>query len=284
MDVLFDFEDIVITPGPIVINEEKISSLSLYKDGSLPVFFYTEKESAASSNNFRICHFNDIDINCLYTNDKNLFSSFDLKVLTNFIEDAHMENQIRNEEIRIALMYGAIWDDLLDVIKKLKIYYPNCVLLVGCVSDPISYSTLSEMGVDYVTIGTGYSEIYSIYANSGLGYPDASLIRDVYQQSLNLKNPAKIVAFPSVTKMQDYVKALALGADYILSSSIISENILKINENRFINDFQELLKNAIVYSGKTSLEEFISQSNISLVSESSRKRIYPKHKYEKNKN
>lgn len=57
----------------------------------------------------------------------------------------------------------------------------------------------------------------------GIGYPMASLIRECYYTSLSLERPAKIVADGGMKEYSDIIKALALGADYVMLGSILNK-------------------------------------------------------------
>lgn len=58
---------------------------------------------------------------------------------------------------------------------------------------------------------------------TGIGYPMASLIKECYNISLDLKTPAKIVADGGFKKYSDVIKALALGSDYVMLGSILNK-------------------------------------------------------------
>jgi IMP dehydrogenase/GMP reductase len=59
--------------------------------------------------------------------------------------------------------------------------------------------------------------------NTGVGYPMASLIKECYEESLKLDNPAKIVADGGMKDYSDVIKALGLGADYVMLGSILNK-------------------------------------------------------------
>ena len=67
--------------------------------------------------------------------------------------------------------------------------------------------------------------------NTGVGYPMASLIRECYDISLTLKNPAYIVADGGMKDYSDIIKALALGADFVMLGSILNKAIESAGDN-----------------------------------------------------
>jgi IMP dehydrogenase/GMP reductase len=72
-------------------------------------------------------------------------------------------------------------------------------------------------------------------ANLGIGYPLASLIRECYHMSLSLDNPAKIVADGGMKNYSDVIKALALGADYVMLGSIFNKAVESCGQNYLEN-------------------------------------------------
>jgi glutamate synthase domain-containing protein 2 len=67
--------------------------------------------------------------------------------------------------------------------------------------------------------------------HTGVGYPMASLIKECYDISCTLDNPAKIVADGGMKDYSDIIKALALGADYVMVGSIFNKAIESCGDN-----------------------------------------------------
>ena len=67
--------------------------------------------------------------------------------------------------------------------------------------------------------------------NTGVGYPMASLIRECYEESLQLKRPAKIVADGGMQSYSDIIKALGLGADYVMLGNILNKSLESAGDN-----------------------------------------------------
>jgi len=71
----------------------------------------------------------------------------------------------------------------------------------------------------------------STTVHTGVGYPMASLIQECYNTSLWLDKPAKIVADGGMQTYSDIIKALALGADYVMVGSLFNKAIESCGEN-----------------------------------------------------
>jgi isopentenyl diphosphate isomerase/L-lactate dehydrogenase-like FMN-dependent dehydrogenase len=67
--------------------------------------------------------------------------------------------------------------------------------------------------------------------NTGVGYPMASLIKECYEISTTLKNPAYIVADGGMKDYSDIIKALALGADFVMLGSVLNKSLESSGEN-----------------------------------------------------
>lgn len=67
--------------------------------------------------------------------------------------------------------------------------------------------------------------------HTGVGYPMASLIRECYEYSLRITKPAKIVADGGMQNYSDIIKALALGADYVMVGGLFNKSIESCGEN-----------------------------------------------------
>lgn len=92
-------------------------------------------------------------------------------------------------------------------------------------------------------------------SNTSIHYPMASLIKECYEISLSLDNPAKIIADGGVKGFSDVIKCLALGADYVMCGSIfnkmlessgettvISSNLYIYNVDEIVNQFDPIVK------------------------------------------
>ena len=71
----------------------------------------------------------------------------------------------------------------------------------------------------------------STTVHTGIGFPMASLISECYQIAKTLENPAKIVADGGMQNYSDIIKALALGADYVMIGNLFNKAIESCGDN-----------------------------------------------------
>ncbi len=152
--------------------------------------------------------------------------------------------------------------DLYESIKTVKKNYGgNLTIMAGNVANPETYRTCWEAGVDYVrlSIGTGFGCISS--TQLGVHYPIVSLLDETYKikkyiseaRGIPFDTMPKIIADGGIRGYSDVIKALAVGADYVmiggefakLVESAAPLNVLNpsgVVNNKFLNENRSMLR------------------------------------------
>lgn len=118
---------------------------------------------------------------------------------------------------------------ILDLAKKSRsIYGDKIVIMAGNVANPLTYCEYAKAGIDYIRLSIGTGGGCLTTPLTGIHYPIASLIyetdciRKNVEQSGEWTRIPKIVADGGIRDFGDIMKALALGADYVMCGSLFA--------------------------------------------------------------
>lgn len=243
----FDFDDLLIEPEiqtNIITRSEINHRYGAFKGpfGHLPIIA-APMDTVVSLKNCNKFTSNGISV-CLPRGEKlnghgnvgskMIFNSYSLMEFTeNFIAkkaDAYPSH------VLIDIANGHM-SDLVYVTLKAKEYYGKTMqLMVGNVANPETYKLLSEAGADYVRCGIGNGGACITTEQTGIGYPMGSLIKECFDAAKKLPKSkrAKIVADGGMKKYADIIKALALGADYVMIGSLFNKTLESCGRNYFM--------------------------------------------------
>jgi hypothetical protein len=112
---------------------------------------------------------------------------------------------------------------LLDLSKIFIKKFPNKQIMIGNIANPHTYDAFAKIGVHYCRIGIGGGSVCTTSANASIHYPMASLIYECNSIRQANAHKSKIVADGGFKNFADIIKALALGADYVMLGSILNK-------------------------------------------------------------
>ena len=114
--------------------------------------------------------------------------------------------------------------DLYEMTKRAKTLYGySMCLMVGNVANPNTFKEYCSIGVDMVRVGIGNGGGCLTTVQTGVGYPMASLIKECNDIRKNGGFRTEIVADGGFKKYSDIIKALGLGADYVMLGSMLNK-------------------------------------------------------------
>lgn len=241
---LFDFDDILIVP------KKKTHITSRYNDiilpRTLPLFTAPmdtvvdlENVFTFMENNIRVALPRTVKVDEQFLVPKGVFLSMGFDDI-----DKELKTDLKelrdNLHILIDVANGHM-EKLFDYCREIKRLRPDIVLMIGNIANPETYRWYAEnTSVDYIRVGIGNGGGCLTTKQSGIGYPMASLIHEIRQQKLlcvydhrddkNFRAPA-IVADGGMKDHSDIIKALALGADYVMIGLIFNKALESCAQN-----------------------------------------------------
>ena len=229
MEKLLGLEDICLVPSQLNLGrvEGKYDySVKDPVDGtmSLPIFT-SPMESVIDENNWGKWGENGIrpilprtvDLKIRLEGCEYIFSAFGLKeVQENFLSFKRNSSRM----FRICIDSGNGHDiEVLNVSKALrKVYGNQVIIMAGNIGNPKVYVDYCQSGIDYVRAGMSTGSLVD-RSKYGFEYPLASLLLDIKgmrnTSCVGLKH-TKVIADGGIYDCVDIMKAIALGADYVM--------------------------------------------------------------------
>lgn len=241
-DIKFGLNDVFIAPASVSeINSR--SECDIYNhDGVLPLFT-APMSGVVDLNNYKLFQENKITpilprsvnfIERLNLCHKN-WCAFSLSEFEDVFNDASQKLTVKNY-VLIDIANGNMLK-LHNTIKKGKeIHGEKLVIMAGNVGNPETYRILSNAGVQYVRCGIGGGNMCITSSNTSIHYPYGSLISECFEISQELKNPAYIIADGGMKNYSDIIKAISLGADYVMVGSLFAKMLESAGQTHRITD------------------------------------------------
>ena len=244
----FDFDDILIVPNVNTHITSRYKDIKLYN--MLPIFT-APMDTVINKNNIDVFLDNKIypilprtiaysDIRYIFSEKKheNVFVSLGFGDIEDHLK-SNFKNFHKNAHILIDVANGHM-QKIIDFAREIKRLRPDIIIMAGNIANSETYEWYAKNNcIDYVRCGIGNGGGCLTTKNSGIGYPMASLIYEVHKvkKRLNIENPnMKLPAIIADGGMKDYadiVKALALGADYVMLGSILNKSLESCADNYF---------------------------------------------------
>lgn len=232
----YSYKDVTILPS-IISNIEHRSSCNPYYDNGLLPLFTSPMDTVVGEENFS-SFYNEsivpilprtIDVNKRLKNSTDgKWSAYSLSEFERLF--CNGLNVIQSDSIFALIdVANGHMSKILDVSRRAKnLYGDKITIMAGNIANPQTYIQYAEAGIDYCRCGIGGGNCCITATQLGIFCPMATLISDIYNikkflLSQGKKKLPKIVADGGVRNYDDIIKALALGADYVMCGSIFSK-------------------------------------------------------------
>ena len=242
---LFDFDDLLIEPAHISSIRSRKEITPKYGDGFYPLMT-APMDTVISKDNYHL--FDNLGIKPVLPRGQGYYyQNYQDTHFNSYGLDEFNEIFINNDGVEIpkdSKIYVLIdvanghMRDLYNSAKTAKEKYDDkMVLMIGNVANPKTFAEYCSIGVDYIRIGIGNGGGCLTTVQTGVGYPMASLIEECYDVKKYVGFPnTKIVADGGFKSYSDIIKALALGADYVMLGSILNKSLESSGETTRIID------------------------------------------------
>lgn len=281
--MLFDFDDILIEPEIHTSISSKTSIDVLDGNNMLPIITLP-MDTPGNKNNSKL--YNDYliyyallkpeDLPKKVSIDPRIWVSYGLNEFKSIFIDNLIE--IKPKDKVYALIY--LTNGHVKALKELiisakKIYGDSLVLMAGNCAHPLTFLSLSQAGTDYVIISGDLRT-----SHTGIGYPMGSLIHECSKYQIERELDSKIVAYKGFKDYSDVIKALALGADYIMLGSEFDRILgmhpmqkIKYSLSELTSNFKDNLRTAMKYTDCSTIGEFIGKVKFNHISKNSFERF-----------
>jgi GMP reductase len=258
-NTLIDYDDILIEPA-LYSDLSSRSEASVTKKKLLPVGELLPLMTAPMDSVINDTNMNDFLVNGIvpvlprncnprYRHDS-IFISVSLEDIIKFnsedFDPINNKNDIYPHSFLCVDIANGHMSILHNEILKFKNKYPNVFVMTGNIANPNTLKLMVRAKVDAVRLGIGNGNLCLTTEHTAVGYPMASLISEC--RRIVDENGYKIllVADGGTKSYSDIIKALALGADYVMIGSLFSKFIdsagdtylfkkIKIKNKKLIN-------------------------------------------------
>ena len=234
--VYYTYDDLTIRPGIISPIQHRSECVPLDNDGKLPLFT-APMNTVVNKDNFDLFESNSIHAILPRTESledrirysiNGMWAAYSLKEFSDVF--CNKDNKLPTDHKLKALIDVANghMSIIFDLAKKAKLIYGDDLMLMGGnIANPKTYELYAEAGFwgVRVSIGTGSGCLSS--SNTSIHVPIATLINDMYNFRNSIhdkydKFPC-IIADGGIRNYRDAIKALALGADYVMIGSVFAK-------------------------------------------------------------
>lgn len=222
-DIQYSLDEICLIPNVLTIIKHR-KDVNCFYDNKLPIFIAPMTCLIDSKNIDTIRHSKFIPIYPIWNketveNRKKANAYGWIAVTLSEFEDYYLRNKPAGikDKVLIDTANGHMFD-IYDLSKRAKeIYGDNITIMVGNIANPETYITCADKGVDYVRIGIGGGSGCTTAVQTGMHTSIPWMLKEINKlKNFTSNKHTKVVADGGINTIGKVVKALALGADYVM--------------------------------------------------------------------
>ena len=147
-------------------------------------------------------------------------------------EEELLKTQVMPDQKKIYICIDIANGNLMNLYhtcKRLKKLFKDKIsIMTGNVANPKVYKYYADNGIDWMRVGIGLGSRCTTACNVSIYYPPATLLDELHREKLiyakenNGNAPTKIILDGGITNFDEIQKALALGADAVMSGYIFA--------------------------------------------------------------
>ena len=227
LEMKYGYNDVSIVPAKISYINHRADVIPYYAYRHLPIFaapmssIYVKNSTDFWINGISNIVPRSVDIKeRLSPKLHGMWRAFSLSE----IEKYFIKNKQDDFSYRICIdIANGHLNHLYEVVKKLRSLYPRCKIMTGNIANPETLLIADNAGVDYIRLGIGSGSGCITSSNTAIHYPMASLINVCYRYKKHWNLKIKLIADGGIRNYDDVIKALALGADYVMIGGLFAE-------------------------------------------------------------
>lgn len=237
----YSYNDVSIIPAPISTLKHRTEA-NPFKNGMLPIFT-APMTSIVNVDNITMYEDNKIipilprdkkyDVNVRFDfATQGRWAAFSLDEFKNLFCYDKKSVKIEDKAHVLIDMANGHMENLFEMVKVAKTHYGDkLVVMIGNIANPETYYHATKCGADYVRLNIGGGDGCVTSTNTGINYPIASLIADtiIEKEKILFGNPHEkcpyIVADGGIRDFCDVIKALCLGADFVMIGGIFGKKL-----------------------------------------------------------
>lgn len=229
----YGYNDLTIVPAEISFIKSRSEVDPFTQDGNLPIFT-APMSSVVNCENFGLWELNgitpilprNIDFETRIKFLKNYkwvaVSLNEFETIYKWLKDGTLSLDIdETYKICVDIANGNMLKLFQGCSKMSRDFSYFVEIMTGNIANPKSIKYYEEAGINYVRCSIGSGAGCTTASNTSIHYPVASLIEECYCQRSKNSN-LKIIADGGIRNYSDVIKALALGADYVMIGGLFS--------------------------------------------------------------